>query len=77
MADRQGERTYHIRVEGELDAKWEDWFDGFVITSRKDGETLLRGTVRDQAALYGVLTKIHSLGLPLLLVAQARGPGPT
>ena len=80
MANRQeaaGQRIYYIRVEGELDARWEEWFDGFAMVSRRDGETLLRGAVSDQAALHGVLTKIHSLGLPLLLVAQVGGPGPT
>jgi hypothetical protein len=68
------ENIYHIRVKGNLDEKWADWFDGFVMTSRGNGETLLTGAVVDQAALYGVLGKIHSLGLPLLLVVQAECP---
>jgi hypothetical protein len=65
---------YHIRVKGNLDEKWTDWFEGFVMTSRGNGETLLTGAVVDQAALQGVLGKIHSLGLPLLLVVQAECP---
>ena len=65
---------YHIRVKGILDPKWSDWFEGFVMTSRDNGETLLSGPVMDQAALYGVLGKIHNLGLPLLLVVQAGCP---
>ena len=65
---------YHIRVKGHLDQKWADWFEGFVITSRANGETLLSGPVEDQAALYGVLDKIHDLGLPLLLLAQTECP---
>jgi hypothetical protein len=68
------ENIYHIRVKGNLDEKWANWFDGFVMTSRGNGETLLSGAVVDQAALYGVLGKIHSLGLPLLLVVQAECP---
>ena len=79
MIDRvksQGERVYHIRVEGNLDDKWADWFDGFVMAPRGNGETLLTGAVADQAALQGVLGKIHSLGLPLLLVAQTGCPCP-
>jgi hypothetical protein len=79
MADRrpcdrrqfaQGGR-YHIRVRGHLDECWADWFEGFQITSRDNGSTLLRGVVVDQAALHGVLDRIHGLGLPLLLVVQA------
>lgn len=72
-----GHRIYHIRVKGELDAKWADWFEGFAMASRENGETLLSGAVVDQAALHGVLDKIHGLGLPLLLVAQADCPCPT
>jgi len=77
MANRQEvikRRIYHIRVEGELDAKWTDWFEGFVMASRENGETLLSGAVADQAALHGVLDKIHGLGLPLLLVVRADCP---
>ena len=70
------QRIYHIRAKGELDEKWADWFEGFVITSRENGETLLTGPVVDQAALHGVLDRIHGLGLPLLLVAQTGCPCP-
>jgi hypothetical protein len=68
------ESIYHIRVQGNLDERWADWFEGFVMISRGDGETLLTGAVVDQAALHGVLGKIRGLGLPLLLVAQAGCP---
>ena len=65
---------YHIRVKGNLDEKWADWFEGFVITSRESGETLMSGVVADQAALHGVLGKIRGLDLPLLLMVQAECP---
>jgi hypothetical protein len=71
------ESIYHIRVKGTLDEKWADWFEGFVMVTRDNGETLLSGEVVDQAALQGVLGKIHSLGLPLLLVAQTGCPCPS
>jgi hypothetical protein len=76
MADERAlvQDIYHIRVKGSLDAKWADWFEGFVMTSRDDGQTLLSGAVVDQAALHGVLAKIHGLGLPLLLVARTGCP---
>jgi hypothetical protein len=80
MADSQEAITgciYHIRVKGELDAKWADWFEGFVMAARENGETLLSGAVLDQAALHGVLDKIHTLGLPLLLVARTDCPCPS
>jgi hypothetical protein len=80
MADHQelhAENIYHIRLKGKLDEKWADWFEGFVMASRGSGETLLSGAVADQAALQGVLARIHSLGLPLLLVAQTGCPCPS
>ena len=61
---------YHIRVQGILDEKWSDWFDGFAITPQADDETLLAGPVADQAALHGLLAKIRDLGLPLLSVKR-------
>ncbi|HSR30362.1 MAG TPA: hypothetical protein VLY63_07335 [Anaerolineae bacterium] len=68
---------YYIRVKGTLDEKWADWFEGFVMAPGGNGETQLTGAVADQAALQGVLSKIHGLGLPLLLVAETGCPCPS
>jgi hypothetical protein len=59
---------YEIRVEGALDQRWSDWFDGLQITSHPDGVTVLAGPVADQAALHGLLAKVRDLNLPLLSV---------
>jgi hypothetical protein len=61
--------NYEIRVVGSLPPQWMDWFDGLVINT-ENGETLLRGPVADQAALFGLLKKIRDLGLPLVSVRQ-------
>jgi hypothetical protein len=76
MADQRagGHTVYHIRVQGNLDAKWADWFESFVMVSPGNGETLFSGVAVDQAALHGVLARIHRLGLPLLLVARTGCP---
>ncbi len=60
---------YEIRVKGELDARWQAWFEGMTITLGDD-ETIIRGTVADQAALHGLLARIRDLGLPLIAVNQ-------
>ena len=65
-----GRGAYEIRVRGKLDQKWSDWFGGFTITHAGDAETMLMGTVADQAALHGMLHKIRDLGLPLLSVQR-------
>ena len=70
-----GRGLYEIRVKGNLDLRWSDWFDGFSISPVGDGETLLIGSVADQAALHGVLHKIRDLGLPLLSVQRLARDG--
>lgn len=62
--------NYRIKIQGILDPKWQAWFDGFEIISQGGKVTLLQGTVRDQAALHGLLNKIAALGLPLILVER-------
>ena len=57
-----------IRVKGQIDRQWSDWFDGFKITHTEQGETVLTGRVIDEAALYGLLSKLRNLGLQLLSV---------
>jgi hypothetical protein len=64
---------YQIRVQGLLDSKWSDFFDGLTISPQRDDETLLSGPVADQAALHGVLAKVRNLGLPLLSVKRVGG----
>ena len=61
--------VYEIRVKGMLDRHWQSWFEGMTIMPRDD-ETIIRGTVADQAALHSLLTRIRDLGLPLIAVNQ-------
>jgi len=63
---------YQIRIRGHLDSQWTDWFDGFSITLEENGDTLLSGSVTDQAALYGLLRKVRDLGMPLVSVVQVQ-----
>jgi len=59
---------YQIRIKGQLDSQWTDWFEGLTITQEEDGDTLLTGPLVDQAALHGLLKKVRDLGLPLVSV---------
>lgn len=64
--------TYQIKVQGRLDEGWSAWFDGMSTTVESGDDrptvTTLTGAVADQVALYGLLSRVRDLGLPLLLV---------
>ena len=62
-----GSKDYRIRLKGHLDQKWSDWFEQMVI-STKGADTILTGSVADQAALHGLLIRIRDLNLTLLSV---------
>jgi hypothetical protein len=61
--------VYQIRLKGQLDARWTDWFEGLTLTLARDGDTLLTGAVADQAALHGLLKKVRDLGMSLVSVS--------
>lgn len=60
---------YEIRVDGVLDGRWSQWFQGLQIQSQ-DGETLLSGMPPDQPALHGILDKVRDLGLTIITVRR-------
>ncbi len=66
---------YEIRLKGQLNARWADWFDGMTITLDNNGDTLLSGPVVDQAALHGLLKKVRDVGLTLLSVNSVKQEG--
>jgi hypothetical protein len=65
---------YQITVQGYLDERRADWFDGMSIVPQEGTEgmsvTRLTGEVVDQAALHGLLRKLYDLGLSLLSIKR-------
>jgi hypothetical protein len=61
---------YEIRIRGRLPEDWIAWFEGLACEVQPCGETTLRGVLPDQAALMGVLTRIHTLNIILLSVQR-------
>jgi len=57
-----------IIVKGHLDIDWSGWFEGLSIEHNDKGETMLSGQIRDQAELYGIISKIRDMGLFLISV---------
>ena len=70
MDQRQSVR-YEIHVRGHLSDTLLAAF-GDLGGRGHGGETILSGALPDQAALYGVLAQIESLGLELLEVRRVR-----
>jgi hypothetical protein len=68
--------VYQIRIKGQLDSKWTDWFEGLTITLEDNGDTFLIGPVVDQAALHGLLKKVRDLGMPLVSVSPVESGQP-
>ena len=68
--------AYQIRITGQLDARWADWFEGLTITL-DGGDTLITGPVVDQAALHGLLKRVRDLGMPLVSVSPSEAGSPT
>ncbi len=64
MNHRDRSINYQIRVDGHVR---ESWFEGLIVTSCPEGETIISGLM-DQAALHGILNRIRDLGLVLLSV---------
>ncbi len=61
-------RKVEIRVKGQLDKHWSEWFQGFDLSEGEGDETILRGEAQDQAALYGLIAKLRDLGITLIAV---------
>ncbi len=69
-----GPATYRIVVQGVVSESWHRRLDDLEVTtsSPEIGEslTVLRGRIRDQAALHGLLDTLYALHLPILEVTR-------
>jgi hypothetical protein len=60
---------YEIRVKGRIGKSVLSRFEGFE-AEVEPAETILRGSITDQAALHGVLDRIQGLGLELMEIRR-------
>lgn len=63
-----------IRIKGQLNPAWSEWFDGLHLTHLPGNEALLSGALPDQAALHGLLERVQNLNLTLVSLACGRPP---
>lgn len=54
-------KRVEILIEGRLDEKWTEWFEGLTLAYTESGDTRLTGMLADQAALYGLIAKLRDL----------------
>ncbi len=74
-SDADQPMVYQIKIKGHLGRQRMGWFEELAITLEDDGNTLITGTMIDQAALHGLLKKVRDLGMPLISVNSV-GPSP-
>ena len=60
---------YEIRIKGRLSDSVTGAFEDFT-AAVKPAETVMRGEIRDQSELHGLLDRIQSLGLELIEVRR-------
>ncbi len=69
-----GPARYRIVVQGVLDPAYTDRVAGMVITTTegedRSSHTVLKGYVRDQAELSGVLDTLYNLHMPIVEVTK-------
>jgi hypothetical protein len=69
---------YRIQVKGNLHENWSEWFGGLSIELEdlQDGSkaTILQGSIKDQAALRGILVNLLDLNLVLVSIQQIQAP---
>jgi len=61
-------QNVEIRIKGQIDQHWSEWFAGLTVTHTDQDETILTGNVADQSALYGLIAKLRDLGLAIVSV---------
>lgn len=64
-----GAGRFAIGIKERLRPSWSSWFDGMTVRADVNG-TVIEGTVRDYAALYGLLDRLRDLNLSLVYVRR-------
>jgi hypothetical protein len=58
-----------IHVKGKMNPNWADWFEGLQVRDSGTDETILIGNLPDMAAIYGIVSRLSSLVIPLISIS--------
>jgi hypothetical protein len=59
-----------ITIQGHLDKKWKNRFEGLEISYERDN-TILTGNLKDEAHMHGILNIIRDLNIKLISINPA------
>ena len=65
-------QCYQIRIENLVKPDWFSSFEEISVQHTENGQTILKGILPDQTALFGVLMRIRDLGLTLVDVQRCQ-----
>ncbi len=57
-----------IHIKGNLGTKWSVWFEEMHLRVNSCGDTILTGKLPDTSAVYGMISRLSSLGMTLISV---------
>jgi hypothetical protein len=72
MIEQTEHLNYEIKIQGEMDQAWEEWFECLTLTHDGEGNTVLTGPIVDHTALHSLLLKIRDLNLKLISVNEVK-----
>ncbi len=60
--------SIEIHLKGRIDANLADWFGELQLQENSGEETILHGKLPDLSAVYGVISRLGSLVIPLTFI---------
>ncbi len=60
--------NFKVEIEGHLSNQRRQRFGEFQVTLLANGRTLISGSLRDRAQLFGILIQIRDMGLPIISI---------
>lgn len=63
-----------IRVRGRTNPSWSEWFGELQVLEANGEVTVFSGDLPDMAAVFGILSRLGSLAIPLISICCVQEP---